>query len=356
MLAGALVLALPGIFQALPLEHVYSPNERNMYAYGYIQHQVLASNASSPTAVILLGGSSLVDASAPAETLGAKLTQTTGTATKVYQLASGGQSLFEGLVLLHNLEAPPGSTVVLVLSRRRFSAGPSSIARSIRNPRFPFLDYTAAVAFVSDEAMVALEASRINNGTGSMRYDQIGWFSEWLAERYVDPMLACDPTAVSLTLRGIACAWPDLRLLSGSNPPGKRARRAREKRSGDKFERHAQKIIKAGRIDAFAQYHRLNEVLATETIRIAKEKKLNIVMLDLPRHERAIALEAPTELAYRDMLARLVARGATYVDLGESTEFGRREFRDLYHFSRRGVKLFTPTFVDTLATHIKDTP
>ena len=294
---------------------------------GTVSWRISATKRTPPQvpAIYLLGGSSMRECLPSPASLNTALGARQETATTVRILAASNETYAQNLAIVDNLPAAAGGIVVIAVHHAQFK-----VARSAA------LDQLKGVGLLmKSPALLAFLERRLDKDlSNNLRPGLDAYLKTYRAVRGVEPF------------RGQAVPYRLHRYTVDD--------RWRDASKTNWLKMWLREYGQPG--GAFDDYFAFNAACLTETVKVARAKGYEVVLMRCPENTYIIkgALDR-YKAKYMELVDTLVAeQGAHFADPNDTAKLTNADFRDLYHLIGNGRTKWQRALADDLAPVLID--
>ena len=326
-LAGLQWMFTSGRFTAVPEERfLRTPRDD----WGHVSWQVGSLKRDPPkeTAVYLLGGSNVRECIESADGLEKAIQQDAGMATSVHDLGSTEQHFGESMAIVDNLPAKP-AVVLIGVNQTRFQYSPAAVAEQLQGRELLLRSQALRGALLDTADRGRWQISIL---PGIMNH-----ISGWLDK--------------------------NKRTLAHGRLPYNRYQEHRyhqgqiwsEELKRSKVELWTSTMGRPG--GDFEQNVAFNEALLEGMVKLARERGLTPVLLEVPENREIVGDSfAPYKAVYQPFCRDLAARyGGAYLDFNDDIGLVNDDFRDLTHLVESGRAKWEPALAKALVPTLQGT-
>jgi len=290
---------------------------------GYISWQIanLKQHEATSPAVCILGGSATRECIVSQSSLSSAIAERWGRRPLVKMLASSVQDYPRALAIVDNLQLVEGSIIVIAVHHCPFASPRTSATNELKG-----IDL-----LMQSPALRDLVARRLGGSpSNSLREGLKVYLGDYRGVRGVDPF------------RGRSVAYL-MHRYSKTHIVSNAAKRRRVD-----YWLNGKKGKPGG---AFDTYFAFNAACLTETVKLARSKGLQVLLMECPQNAFIVGTAFDRyKTTYRPLCQKLVdEQGAHYVDINVSAGLVNMDFRDVYHLVEPGRDKWQAKLADALA-------
>jgi hypothetical protein len=307
-----------GAWTVLPLDRVLRNSQDSFTYISWMVGKARQDEPSTP-AIYLLGGSSARESIVSGAALAAEIRDAGGPEVAAFDLGSINQNFAESLAVVDSAPDTPAWLLVGV-NLGRFTATKEQNAQQAEG-RELLLDSDAVHSFVSSKWGLQKYQYTILPGIWA-------YVTDWMRE-HGGSLLEGDPPSTSYALHRYSAKT--------------RRSESQKKRLVTKWNATRRPVFDQNRV---ANLQMLEELLAQ-----AKERGVEVVLLELPLNEEIVKDSfTQSQRKYRIPVAKLAEEyGYPYVDLNQKVDIPSRDFQDLSHLIAPGRLIWQHALAQELA-------
>jgi hypothetical protein len=321
-----------------------------------LTHDVNRLRKSDVPSIVVLGGSSMRESLYSPNQMEPLLRDATGRAFRFLNLSSGSQDYSEDLFIVDNLpKFAPGSMVFFHLTPRRLHETIDDAWAVLAQPRYVLTRNLALKNFLDDYDTAGMPDADLGSGLNLVRFFPV------IVRHLKDRVDLTTEFKTNLSrLKDLSCkseCRSQILLLNWFQNPLELRKYVPQRYVKSPLPESAKhrlriRILDHGMEDEAVAY--LGAIIG-ESIRLAREKGAQPVVLDLPRDPILLQKEAVLKAGHQKIVAAIKETGGLYVDMRRMTDIGSEHFYDLVHPIASGREMVVADFLRVVTRLTKQT-